>query len=120
MSSKQNGGPWARIEKDTRSYAQRAAGDVYVITGPVFAAETSTVGSNQVRVPSFLYKLVYDAQSQRAWAHWQANDDAARVTQPISYEELVHRIGIEFLPATALRSSGRMQQVSAPASVLQR
>ena len=120
QSSKQNGGPWARIEKDTRSYAQRAAGDVYVITGPVFAADTSTVGSNQVRVPSFLYKLVYDAQSQRAWAHWQANDDAARVTQPISYEELVRRTGIEFLPATALRSSGKIQQVSAPASVLQR
>lgn len=120
QSSKQNSGPWARIEKDTRSYAKRAAGDVYVITGPVFAADTGSVGSNQVRVPSFLYKLVYDAQSQRAWAHWQANDDAARVTQPISYEELVRRTGIEFLPGTAFRSSGKFQAVSAPASVLQR
>ncbi|WP_370627607.1 DNA/RNA non-specific endonuclease [Comamonas sp. Y33R10-2] len=119
QSIKQNGGPWARIEKDTRSYAKRASGDVYIITGPVFAADTETVGNNQVRVPSFLYKLVYDAQNQRAWAHWQANDDAARVTQPISYEELVRRTGIEFLPGTALRSSGKIQQVSAPASVLQ-
>lgn len=120
QSMKQNGGPWARIEKDTRSYAKRASGDVYIITGPVFAADTETVGNNQVRVPSFLYKLVYDAQSQRAWAHWQANDDAARVTQPISYEELVRRTGIEFLPGTVLGSSGKLQQVSAPASVLQR
>ena len=116
QSIKQNGGPWARIEKDTRSYAQRATGDVYVITGPVFAADSGTVGSNQVRVPSFLYKLVYDAQSHRAWAHWQANDDAARVTQPISYEELVRRTGIEFLPSSMLQSTGKLQQVSVPGS----
>ena len=120
QSIKQNGGPWARIEKDTRSYAQRAAGDVYVITGPVFSTETTTVGSNQVRVPSFLYKLVYDAQSHRAWAHWQPNDDAARVTQPISYDELVRRTGIDFLPGTALQNTGKLQQVSIPGSTQQR
>lgn len=112
QSIKQNGGPWARIEKDTRSYAQRAQGDVYIITGPVFEARAASVGHNQVRVPSFLYKLVYDAQSQRAWAHWQANDDAARVTEPISYAELVRRTGIEFLPGAALQTSGKLQQAS--------
>ena len=116
QSIKQNGGPWARIEKDTRSYAQRASGDVYVITGPVFASDAGTVGANQVRVPSFLYKLVYDAQSQRAWAHWQANDDAARVTQPISYEELVRRTGIDFLPGSMPQTAGKLQQASLPGS----
>jgi len=120
QSSKQNSGPWARIEKDTRRYAQRAAGDVYVITGPVFTEDAATVGANHVRVPSFLYKLVYDAQSQRAWAHWQANDDAARVSQPISYEELVRRTGIEFLPGTALQSSGKFQHAAGASTVLQR
>ena len=116
QSIKQNGGPWARIEKDTRSYAQRASGDVYVITGPVFASDAGTVGANQVRVPSFLCKLVYDAQSQRAWAHWQANDDAARVTQPISYEELVRRTGIDFLPGSMPQTAGKLQQASLPGS----
>lgn len=113
---KQNSGPWARIEKDTRNYAQRAQGDVYIITGPVFEPNASTVGDNHVRVPSFLYKLVYDAQTQRAWAHWQANDDAARVTQPISYEELVRRTGIEFLPGTPLQTTGTRHQASIPGS----
>lgn len=120
QSIKQNGGPWARIEKDTRSYAQRAQGDVYVITGPVFESDASTVGGNQVRVPSFLYKLVYDSQTQRAWAHWQANNDAARVTQPISYEELVSRTGIEFLPGTPLQTTGTRHQASIPGSTQQR
>ena len=118
QSIKQNAGPWARIEQDTRRYAQRASGDVYVITGPVFSQDATTVGGNQVRVPSFLYKLIYDAQSHRAWAHWQANDDAARVSQPISYEELVRRTGIEFLPSTTLQASSNFQQTSATSSAL--
>ena len=98
QSIKQNGGPWARIEKDTRAYAARAQGDVFIITGPVYEGQPSTVGDNRVAVPTYLYKLVYDAATNRAWAHWQANRDDERVSKPISYAELVQRTGIEFLP----------------------
>jgi endonuclease G len=51
-----------------------------------------------VRVPTHLFKLVYDAGSGRAWAHWIANTNEARVGRPISYGELVKRTGITFLP----------------------
>jgi endonuclease G len=95
---KQNSGPWAAIEKDTRAYAMRARGDVYVITGPVFDAEAATVGSNRVSVPSHLFKLVYDAETGRSWAHWQDNAATARVSRPISYQELVARTRMEWLP----------------------
>lgn len=98
QSIEQNGGPWARIEQDTRRYARRAQGDVYIITGPVFDGDTDTIGNNHVSVPTHLFKLVYDAHTQRAWAHWQANADHATVTRPISYQELVRRTGIDFLP----------------------
>lgn len=103
QSIEQNGGPWARIEQDTRRYARRAQGDVFIITGPVYQGEEHTVGANHVRVPSHLFKLVYDAQTHRAWAHWQANADHATVTRPISYQELVKRTGIEFLPGVQVR-----------------
>lgn len=93
-----NGGPWAKIEQDTRRYVERAKGDVYVITGPVFTAASPTIGRNAVRVPTYLYKLVYDATTQRAWAHWQTNREGERVGPPISYQELVKRTGIDFLP----------------------
>ncbi|MOA07513.1 Nuclease precursor [compost metagenome] len=98
QAMKHNSGPWARIEQDTRRYAQRAQGDVFIFTGPVFTGGSSTIGSGQVRVPSHLYKLVYDATTRRSWAYWQANDDAERVSKPISYQELVQRTGIAFLP----------------------
>ncbi len=90
---------WAKIEKATRKYVLRAQGDVYVITGPVFDAAPSTIGSNRVWVPKQLFKLVYDPSANKAWAHWIDNQDLAKVGRPISYTELVKRTGISFLPS---------------------
>ncbi|RYF52038.1 MAG: DNA/RNA non-specific endonuclease [Cytophagaceae bacterium] len=89
---------WAGIEKATRKYVMRAQADVYVITGPVFDARSEAIGAGAVQVPKYLYKLVYDATTNRAWAHWIENADEAHATRPISYRELVRRTGIEFLP----------------------
>jgi endonuclease G len=89
---------WAKIEKDTRKYVLRAQGDVYVITGPVFDAAPSTIGSNRVWVPKHLFKLVYDPATNKAWAHWIDNQDVAKAGKPISYEELVKRTGVNFIP----------------------
>jgi len=93
---------WASIEKATRRYALRAGGDVYVISGPVFEGRVQTIGSDNVWVPKYLYKLVYDPAANRAWAHWIENTDEARPGKPISYGELVRRTGIEFLPGAHL------------------
>lgn len=97
-----NRGPWAKsVEAATRKYAARATGDVYVITGPVFApgiAQSPSIGPGQVRVPKYLFKLVYDQDKSRAWAHWHLNDNTTRASRPISYGDLVSRTGIEFLP----------------------
>jgi endonuclease G len=89
---------WASIEKATRKYVMRAAGDVYVITGPVFDANPPTIGDNRVWVPRYIYKLVYDPSANKAWAHWIENTDTAKAGKPISYQELVQRTGINFLP----------------------
>lgn len=90
---------WAKLEKDTRKYVMRAQGDVYVISGPVYDAQPVTIGRNHVWVPQHLFKLVYDPSSHRAWAHWIDNTDAAKAGRPISYDELVRRTGVDFLPA---------------------
>lgn len=97
-----NRGAWAKsVEAATRKYAARATGDVYVITGPAFVpgiAQSPSIGPGQVRVPKYLFKLVYDQEKNRAWAHWHLNDNATKASRPISYSELVRRTGIEFLP----------------------
>lgn len=93
-----NQNAWRKIEADTRKYAMRAEGDVFVITGPVFDGSPPTIGSSRVWVPQHLFKLVYDPATGRAWVHWMDNTEEARAGKPISYEELVKRIGVEFLP----------------------
>jgi endonuclease G, mitochondrial len=103
QAPRNNSGPWAGIEKATRKYAMRASGDVYVITGPVFDDSGEAIGQGRVRVPRYLFKLVYDPHSQRAWAHWLENSEQARTGRPIDYAELVKRTGIEFLPGLTVR-----------------
>ena len=102
QASEHNRGVWAKdVEAATRKYASRASGDVFVITGPVYSpniAESPSIGSGNVRVPKYLFKLVYDEQKNRAWAHWQENSDFTKGSAPISYEELVKRTGVKFLP----------------------
>jgi endonuclease G len=102
QAERHNGGAWAKVEQDTRQYAARAKGNVYVITGPVYGRSRQTVGENRVRVPDYVFKLVYDEARGRAWAHWHANRDNAQAGRPISYRELVNRTGIEFLPGIEL------------------
>ncbi|MGB7422338.1 MAG: DNA/RNA non-specific endonuclease [Comamonas sp.] len=103
QNAQHNGGAWAKIERDTRQYVRRAKGNVFVITGPVFANDAPQIGANRVKVPAYLYKLVYDATSQRAWAYWQQNREGETVSRPISYSELVKRTGIEFLSGASVQ-----------------
>ncbi len=106
QAPRHNRGAWkSSVEAATRKYAGRASGDVYVITGPVFVpsiAQSKTIGPGKVRVPMYLFKLVYDEDQHRAWAHWHLNSDATQAARPISYAELVRRTGIEFLPGAYL------------------
>ncbi len=93
-----NAGAWNRIEQDTRKYVMRAAGDVYVFTGPVYGSRLSTIGDGKVAVPGHLYKVVHDAVSGRTWVHWQENGPDVRAGPPISYAEFVRRTGLHLLP----------------------
>ena len=97
QDSKQNGGPWARIEKDTRRYIERAKGHVFVFTGPIYEGPLATIGQNGVAVPTAVFKLVYDPNSGKSWAHIQENAGTAKVTRPVSYERFVERTGLQLL-----------------------
>lgn len=92
-----NRGVWAKdVEKATFKYALRAAGDVFVYTGSV--GNIGTIGKSRIVVPAYLFKLVYDPTSGRAWAYWIPNTNEAQITLKnlISYSELVQKTGIDF------------------------
>lgn len=70
QASEFNRGVWAKsVEAATRKYARAAKGNVYVITGPVYEpsiAERPSIGVGKVRVPKYLFKLVYDEANNRS------------------------------------------------------
>lgn len=111
---------WAGYEEATIKYARRAQGDVYVITGSVVDPANCTIESvatggkgslsnlrnctigNGVAVPAFIYKVVLDSQTHRAWAYWTQNRNDQRAGKPISYAEVVRRTGIDFFPGVSV------------------
>ena len=95
-----NQGIWAKnVEEPTRAYVKRAGGDVYVFTGST--GNSGSIGRSRVTIPSHLYKLVYDPSKNTAWGYWIENTNEARMTPPITYQELVQKTGINFhLPIT--------------------
>lgn len=82
---------WSKLEADTRKYALRASGNVYVFTGALHEGPTQTLGRSAVWIPSHLFKLVYDEAQQRAWAHVLPNRSDAQITRPMDYASFVQR-----------------------------
>lgn len=87
---------WSKVEKDVRKYVQRANGNVYVFTGPLFDQGHQTIGANKVWVPTRLFKLVYDEASQRAWAYVLVNGSTP-VQTPVDYASFVQQTGLKLL-----------------------
>lgn len=93
---------WSKLESDTRKYAMRAAGDVFVFTGPLFENPGVTTKKGSVWIPSHMFKLVYDASSGKAWAHVLTNTPDAKLGRPMAYDRFVEITGLKLLPnATA-------------------
>ena len=97
QNAQHNRGAWSKIEADTRKYVSRAQGDVYIFTGPVYEERPETIGERKVAIPKYLFKVVYDATTKKAWVHWHENSTDTRVGAPISYAEFVQRTGLHLL-----------------------
>ncbi len=54
-----NRGIWAELEGIVRKWSVQR-GKVIVVSGPIFDVNTKTIGSSEVWVPSYLYKIVLD------------------------------------------------------------
>ena len=96
---------WSKLEADTRKYARRTNGDVFVFTGPLFDAGHQTIGRNKVWVPTRIFKLVYDQGTGRAWAHVLPNTPDAQIGKPIDYPTFVRETGWDLLPGIDIRGT---------------
>lgn len=95
---------WADVEKATRKFAQRAAGNVFVLTGPLFDEGHAIIGENKVWKPTRLFKLVYDETSGRAWAYILPNAESG-IERPVDYATFVRKTGLHLLEGVSITGS---------------
>ena len=58
-----NRGIWGKLEKLIRNWGANSS--IYVVTGPILNACTTTIGSNNVCVPNYYYKVIYNPTNQK-------------------------------------------------------
>lgn len=87
---------WEGIENAVRNWATRA-GDVYVVTGPVFQGASLQMIGGRVLVPTLVFKAVYDPGSGQAGVYLCRNTDDSSY-EAIPVDQLTAMIGIDVFP----------------------
>jgi endonuclease G len=99
---------WEGIESATRTWA-KSAGDLYIITGPLFIGSSVEQLHGRVMVPTHLYKIVYDPARRAASAYLVLNKETDEYSV-VSLEELSKIAGIDFVPAlNAIQQQEKIQ-----------
>jgi endonuclease G len=94
-----NRGIWKYLEENTRYWAQ-VKGEVYVITGTIFAAQPTMM--NKVAIPNQIYKIVIDPKSGKQIAYLFTNeklDPKLIDNYAVSVATIEQKTGINFSPA---------------------
>lgn len=88
-----NRGPWAEVEKSTRKYVKRAASDVYIVTGVLFARNAQNI--NGMYIPTHLWKALFDPVVNKGWVHIMPNTNKAVVSKPMGLKTFKQQYGID-------------------------
>lgn len=59
-----NRGKWKQLEKQVREWVIKEE-KLHVVTGPLFEENMGSIGSNQVTVPGYYYKVIYDPTGEQ-------------------------------------------------------
>ncbi|MDW9481146.1 DNA/RNA non-specific endonuclease [Sinorhizobium meliloti] len=103
---------WADIEATTRKLAS-GYGEVYVVSGPVFAGASLSKIGGRVLVPTAVYKAVYVPSTGQSSAWWA--DNVTGGMEVVSIAELGSRIGADVFPAVPASSKAALVSLPLPA-----
>lgn len=88
---------WERIESAVRTLTRRD-GEIYVVTGPVYAGETLQSLNGRVLVPTSIFKAIYDPKRRQAGAYLVANAEGDE-WEAVSIAQLAQITGLDVFPA---------------------
>jgi endonuclease G len=113
-----NRGVWEGIEWSVRQLALER-GELYVITGPIFAGNNLERIGGAVMVPTRIYKAIYDPAKQEAGAYVVDNVAGAKF-RSVSLKELQNLTGIDVFPAVNAAVKDLVMTLPPPRSYRQR
>lgn len=97
-----NAGAWEGLEAATRACAKNT-GEVYVLSGPIFAATPRTIGVNRVAVPSQVFKVILDLETGNSRAYIMPNSALSKTSGftawRVSIDTVEQLTGLDFFPA---------------------
>lgn len=106
-----NRGLWEQIEVAVRNLADRD-GELYVVTGPIFDRDSALL-NGRVRVPSAMFKAVYDPARRQA-AAYVADNAAGANYRVVSIAALRTMIGADVFPSLPASIKARTMDLPAP------
>lgn len=103
---------WEGVESAVRTYVKRH-GELYVITGPVFAGSEIKQLNGRLFVPTHIYKAVYDPRKGAAAAYVVENT-ADQKYYVMSMQELEKWTGITMFPAMPASAKAKKLELPEP------
>ena len=103
---------WAGIEESVRRLASER-GELFVVTGPVFAGRNVGSIRGRVLIPTQLYKAIYDPRTGEAGAYLAANEAGAE-WKAVSIAALRDTAGIDVFPALPDAAKARTMDLPEP------
>lgn len=96
-----NSGIWNRLEQKTRYWAEKY-NDIYVVTGGILKDSDKKIGTENVAVPKYFYKIVLtkSGKEHKAIAFLVPNEDSNKSLYDfvVPIETLEKMTGIDFFP----------------------
>lgn len=105
-----NAGIWLKLENRVRSWA-KIYDSLWVVTGPVLREGLPTIGENEVSVPEYFYKIVYDPEREEMIG-WVVPHKAIKTTAPklaVTVDSIEKLTGIDFFEEMEDEAEERME-----------
>ncbi len=93
-----NRGIWSRLESQVRDWALEYS-KLYVATGPIFKNNIDTIGIDEVTVPGYYYKVLYDGGEQMIGLIFPNESSSKNLIQfVVEVDQIEQETGIDFFP----------------------
>lgn len=112
-----NRGVWKRLEDQVRKWSIENT-EIYVVTGPVLNKKFNRIGTNNVSVPEYYYKVLLDIRKPevKAIAFLLKNEKsgAALSSFVVSIDEVERLTGLDFFPSIPDELEDVLEKITQP------